>query len=128
MTAHLHKQRLVTCRPYTNAVSAQLHETEGALDVSGILGMADGPWKFGSCGSSGPLPAGFFLRRFAAVLNLRGCISARHSYRGCQGRIVLVNGKTETTFGYQRAELIGQTIETSHRNPVALRTILARSR
>jgi hypothetical protein len=38
MTAHLHKQRLVTCRPYTNAVSAQLHETEGVLDVSGILG------------------------------------------------------------------------------------------
>jgi hypothetical protein len=33
MTAHLHKQRLVTYRPYTNAVSAQLHETEGVLDV-----------------------------------------------------------------------------------------------
>ena len=29
-----------------------------------------------------------------------------------EGRIVLVNGKTETMFGYQRDELIGQTIET----------------
>ena len=28
-----------------------------------------------------------------------------------EGRIVLVNGKTETMFGYQRDELIGQTIE-----------------
>jgi PAS domain S-box-containing protein len=29
-----------------------------------------------------------------------------------EGRIVLVNGKTEAMFGYQRDELIGQTIET----------------